>query len=108
MLIDIAKDFSSKPFGRDSRDGKFSGSRFRDDILIKSFRETHRDEVVEVHLDGVLRGYGSSFLDEAFAGLIRCGIDYSDIKRKLKIISDDDGYIEEIWTYIEEEHSRSR
>lgn len=105
MIIDIAKDFSTKPFGRDQSDGKFSGTRFRDEYLIKAFRETEGD--ISVILDGVSRGYGSSFLEESFAGLIRNGIPYDQVKARLKIVSEDSGYIKEIWEYIEEQKIRS-
>lgn len=104
MKIDIAKDFSHKPFGRDDDDGKFNGRRFRQELLMRAFNDNN--EPVEVFLDGVTRGFGSSFLDEAFAGLIRDGVDYNQVKTRLVIRTDDDDYKSEIWDYIEEEHQR--
>ena len=65
--IDISKDFSDVPAGRYKMDGPHSGERFRDDILIPALRT---GEKVEVILDGA-EGYGSSFLEEAFGGLVR-------------------------------------
>lgn len=105
MRIDIALDFSEKPFGRFKSDGKFSGERFRDEFLIPAFNEEQGKIIV--YLDGVSRGYGSSFLEEAFAGLLRSGIDYSEIKRRLVIETSDNDYLHEIWDYIEEHHKYS-
>ena len=66
-LIDIGKDFSEVPGGRHHDDGPDSGQRFREQWLVPALRE---NEIVEVLLDNT-EGYGSSFLDEAFGGLIR-------------------------------------
>jgi hypothetical protein len=65
--ITIATDFSDVPSGRFREDGDFNGERFREDYLVP-FLE--KNEVVHVVLDGA-EGYGSSFLEEAFGGLIR-------------------------------------
>jgi len=65
--IVIAKDFSPYPAGRFVADGKFNGTTFRQDYLVPALSEFDR---VEVEFDGVA-GFGSSFLEEAFGGLIR-------------------------------------
>ena len=104
MKIDIAVNFSPKPFGRDDDDGKFSGKRFREDKLLDAFNQTN--DIITVYLDGVTRGYGSSFLEESFAGLLRNGINYETVKSRLKIDTSDKGYKNEIWNYIEEQHIR--
>jgi hypothetical protein len=65
----VAQQFSRHPAGRTSRDGPFSGQRFREQFLEPSLR---RREKVVVEFEGV-RGAGSSFLEEAFGGLIRDG-----------------------------------
>ena len=65
--IDIGKDFSEVPGGRHHEDGPHSGQRFREELLVPALRKY---DVVEVLLDNT-EGYGSSFLDEAFGGLIR-------------------------------------
>ena len=105
MKIDIASDFSLKPFGRDENDGKFSGKRFRDEKLIPAFRDSQ--ESIDVFLDNVKRGYGSSFLEEAFAGLLRNEITYLEVKNRLNIVTTNEGYMEEIWEYIEEQKERN-
>ncbi|EGQ7795555.1 STAS-like domain-containing protein [Vibrio parahaemolyticus] len=104
MRIDIALDFSEKPFGRFKSDGKFSGERFRDEFLIPAFNEEQGKIIV--YLDGVSRGYGSSFLEEAFAGLLRKQITYAQVKERLVIETVDEDYREEIWDYIEEQWHR--
>ena len=65
--INIAKEFSKYPGGRTSADGDFSGSRFRDQMLVPALKKF---STVVVEMDGTL-GYGSSFLEEAFGGLVR-------------------------------------
>ncbi len=67
MKINIAKDFSKNPAGRYISDGKYSGESFLKNYLIPAVK-TH--DLVELDFTGV-RGYGSSFLEEAFGGLIR-------------------------------------
>lgn len=100
--IRIADDFSRFPVGRDENDGEYNGEKFRKDFLVPSLNEN--DEVT-VYLDGP-KGYGSSFLEEAFGGLIRReGFQKSDIKNRLKIIYDApvyELYKNEAWEYIGE------
>lgn len=67
MTILYVKDFSTTPGARYRNLGKASGEEFRDDVLVPALE---RDKSLIVNLDGV-RGYGSSFLDEAFGGLVR-------------------------------------
>ena len=62
--ISIANDFSVFPGGREPIDGPFSGQEFRDNFLLPIF--TNNEKVI-IDFDGV-RGYGSSFLEEAFGG----------------------------------------
>ena len=104
IKILIAKDFSDVPAGRYRSDGPFSGERFRDDVLIPALR---RDQTVEVWLDGV-EGFGSSFLEEAFGGLVRKGeFPYDDLIQQLSIKANDESlgsFIEEIKGYISAEN----
>lgn len=65
--INIATEFSRYPGGRFITDGKFSGEAFREKFLLPKLKE---NEKVVIQMDGTL-GYGSSFLDEAFGGLVR-------------------------------------
>lgn len=96
-VIDIAKDFSFKPFGRYKEDGKFNGTRFRDEILAPALEN---NDAVEVKLDGVI-SFGSSFLEESFGGLIRSKvIDKETLLKKLIITTIHADYKEEIIYYI--------
>lgn len=71
IVINIAKDFSRVPAGRYRADGKFSAVNFRSDFLVPKLLEAEASNTrLQVVLDGVL-GYSSSFLEEAFGGLVR-------------------------------------
>lgn len=103
--IRIASDYSRYPGGRYRALGKFSGEQFREDHLIPAL-ETN--ENLFVVLDGTV-GYGSSFLEEAFGGLVRSGYKLSDLKEKLVLVANDpeyETYSEEIWQYIREAAAR--
>lgn len=101
-IISISKDFSRYPTGRDDGDGPFNGQKFRVNYLVPALKNS--DHVI-VYLDGP-RGYGSSFLDEAFAGLVtKEGFKKEDLALKLKIKFDKplyQMYEREIWDYINE------
>ncbi|MBZ0096333.1 MAG: STAS-like domain-containing protein [Sulfuricella sp.] len=97
--INIATDFSAEPFGRYPSDGDSNGTRFRDEWLIPALTDS---ETVSVIFDGA-EGYGSSFLEESFGGLVRlCGFAADDLHQRLKLISTDDpSLIDEVWEYID-------
>lgn len=65
--IDIARDFSDVPSGRFPEDGDFNGQRFREEFLVPLLNEKN---FIDIVLDNA-EGYGSSFLEEAFGGLVR-------------------------------------
>lgn len=94
--IHIAADFSPNPAGRVEADGPFSGEKFRESLLLPAFRS---NDVVQVVLDDT-GGYGSSFLEEAFGGLVRAGFSPSQVKEKLQVISSRQIYETKIWSYI--------
>ena len=101
--IDIAKDFSDTPIGRyHPEDGPVTGERFREELLYPALKQ---DGQVTVVIDGT-EGYGSSFLDEAFGGLVRKGyFSAKQLADALKIeCSDPDFAIYRglIWKYISE------
>jgi hypothetical protein len=100
VTIDLARDFSAEPFGRYMSHGPASGERFRSEFLERHLRAG--DQVV-VNIDGVT-GLSSSFLDEAFAGLVRRGVVPADrFFDVVKIISErDPSYIEDIKLYVDE------
>jgi STAS-like domain of unknown function (DUF4325) len=64
-------DFAVSPGGRYIADGAFSGEWFRNEILAPAWQEAvDVSSPLTVELDGT-SGYGSSFREEAFGGLIR-------------------------------------
>lgn len=100
--INLAQQFSRYPAGRLKADGPHSGEKFREDLLAPELRK--RDKVT-VHLDGAA-GYGSSFLEEAFGGLLRHGFDFQTVKSKLILETQDESLAKEIWSYIEDQAKR--
>ena len=95
--IRIAEDFSRVPAGRYRNDGPRSGEAFRQEHLALALREA--DKVI-VYLDEV-EGYGSSFLEEAFGGLVRVeGFSGEELRRSLILKTDDDALKYEIREYI--------
>ena len=84
--ISVSSDFSETPGPRFSGQGDHSGESFRK-RLASALREYDR---VIVNLDGTA-GYASSFLDEAFGGLVRSeGFTKEELKGKLSFISEED------------------
>lgn len=104
--IHVASEFSRFPAGRFRTDGPHSGEKFREDFLVPALRDGKR---VTVLLDGTL-GYGSSFLEEAFGGLVReHGFSANDLHKNLTVHSANDrSLITEIWSYIDEASKRAR
>lgn len=71
MIINVVNDFTDTPGARYKTQGSFSGEEFRDNILYPKFINSLKEKkVLTVNLDGGY-GYGSSFLEEAFGGLVR-------------------------------------
>jgi hypothetical protein len=97
-MISIAKDYTDTPAGRYAADGPYSGERFRNEFLVPALRS---NTAVTVDLDGAL-GYGSSFLEEAFGGLIRIGFRGSDLHARLTINSSIPVYRKRVWRYIDD------
>ena len=96
----FVKDFSEYPGPRKESIGPNSGEKFREKVLAPAIR-ANPDELIVVNLDGT-SGYGSSFLEEAFGGLIRDGIPFD---RVIKIVDniisvEDDSLISEIREYV--------
>lgn len=100
MKIIYVKEFSIFPGARYKHLGPGSGEEFRDDILIPALNK-YTD--IQLNLDGVI-GYGSSFLEEIFGGLIRKNIDENRVLNLAKtlISNDDDLLKEEIQSYVDD------
>ncbi|MDD3053746.1 MAG: STAS-like domain-containing protein [Endomicrobiaceae bacterium] len=110
MKINIAKDYTETPGGRTRKEGKFSGEDFRENILLnKCLNAIDTEEKIEVDLDGGY-GYGSSFLEEVFGGLIRRLFDeqiatdkIKNLKDRIIVKSDEEpALIKQVYTYMED------
>jgi hypothetical protein len=67
----LVVDYAPSPGGRFKSDGPFSGEWFREEVLRPALAAAiQTGDKLTVELDGT-SGYGSSFLEEAFGGLIR-------------------------------------
>lgn len=104
IKLSIAKDFSEFPAGRHPDDGPYSGERFREELLVPRLKSD--GSTVEVDLDGTM-GYGSSFLEEAFGGLVReHRFDLKTLNKCLKFQDSRKIYEKIIWQYIQDENVR--
>jgi STAS-like domain of unknown function (DUF4325) len=94
--INVSQDYTRFPAGRYVSDGRFSGERFRNDFLIPALKSADK---VEIQFDGTL-GPGSSFLEEAFGGLIRAGFAAPDLANRLVVSSSDESLVAEVRQYL--------
>jgi hypothetical protein len=98
-FISMAKQYSRFPAGRFRADGPYSGQRFREEKLVPALRSGGN---VTVDLNGV-SGFGSSFLDEAFGGLVRSGcIGAAESETRIRLLADDESLIAEIREYMKD------
>ena len=82
-----------------------SGENFRSKILERCLAQ---DGDVIINLDET-EGYGSSFLEEAFGGLVRAGHDAEVLLTRLKFVSEEDpSLIDEIVGYIKDAQRRNK
>ncbi|WP_019556513.1 STAS-like domain-containing protein [Thiomicrorhabdus arctica] len=98
--INIKNDYTWAPAGRYTGDGQFTGQGFREKLLVPALNEY--DKVI-VELDGSI-GYGSSFVEEAFGGLVReSNYTLDQLRKSLEIKTTEFPSIQsEIWEYIED------
>lgn len=98
-VIKVATDFFDAPAGRFPEDGDYHGQRFRSEHLLPALEDGGE---VLIDLDDA-EGYGSSFLEEAFGGLVRlCGYTAAELHERLFLKSDEDeSVLQEIWEYID-------
>lgn len=94
-VINIARDFSRAPAGRFISDGPNSGERFREQFLVPALSG---GTAVVLEMDGT-RGYGSSFLEEAFGGLVRRGFAAAELAKRLVFKTKDASLVSEIRGY---------
>ncbi|QFS83966.1 STAS-like domain-containing protein [Roseivivax sp. THAF197b] len=99
-VIRVVQDFHPRPAGRYPADGEGNGTTFRERFLLPALR--NRTPVV-VDLDGA-PGYPSSFLEEAFGGLVREQVKPEVIREFLKFKYSQPGfkrYERRIWEHID-------
>lgn len=100
----LAQDFSRTPGSRYAQEGPFSGEQFRKEILAPMVRAAlSAGDDVEINLDGTA-GYGTSFLEEAFGGLIRNDhFSLKELNRVLRFVSTEEDYlVEDIKGYMQD------
>lgn len=101
IIINIAKDFSDTPGFRYKDQGAFSGEEFRERFLEPHFINPNDQGKIVVILDGTA-GYATSFLEEAFGGLVR-KFGRDKVKNRIDLISKEDNVIlRDVEKYIEE------
>jgi hypothetical protein len=97
IIVNVAKDFTRFPAGRYKRNGDTSGEAFRERFLENPLRQ---GEDIVIELDGTV-GYGSSFLEEAFGGVVRAlHLPAGEVLKHLKIESTDPSLKQEVTDYI--------
>lgn len=105
-VYSIADQFSTEPFGRFTTDGPFSGEHFRENYLLPELESLEDGEVLQVVIDGGVEAYGSSFLTEGFAGIVKHGhMTCDELLSKLEITytdADFEFYKNKIYKYIKE------
>lgn len=93
MQLSIAHEYSKSPAGRYPKDGPFNGERFREELLIPKL-----DAAISAGAKLVVNfadadSYSSSFLEEAFGGVVREGRFSNDqLKKYLELVTTDPAY----------------
>ena len=108
--LKIAEEFSPVPIGRHRSDSKKSGEAFRDDLLFPRVDKAIKEkDVLVIDFEG-MEGLSSSFLEEAFGGLVRVkGLPAETVIKTLKFIpmnSHFDPYIENVKAYIRDAQTK--
>lgn len=110
--INIGKDFSTNPAGRFRSDGEGNGEAFREDVLKNAVLSLKPGEKLEIIIDDEVEGYGSSFLTEGFAGMVKFGyIEGDALIEKIEIVYTDedfDFYKNKILDYIKKAKFNSK
>lgn len=100
VYLNVARDFYKRPAARNIVDGEYSGELFRDILKQKIDEALSKNEKLEVDFSEVTMA-GSSFLDEAFGGMVRQKkITADDFINLLIIKTKKDSWRVEILSYI--------
>ena len=74
LFLNVGAEFSNLPSGRFYSDKTgSSGEQFREELLKVKLSKLKTGQKLTVVLDDQVEGYGSSFLVEAFAGMVKYG-----------------------------------
>lgn len=84
-ILSVALEYSPSPGGRTAEDGKYPADKFRDTFLVPIIAKYPNEQIV-LDLDGG-EGYGTSFLEETFGGLVRLGYSKEQIYHTFEIKS---------------------
>ena len=104
ITINIAKDFAVRPLGRyHPKDGPNTGERFRRDFLVPNLKKSDQKILIDF---GSLKMITSSFMEEAFGGLVREeAFPVDELLERIEFNCSDDFdemYAEEIKGYIKD------
>lgn len=98
--INICNDFSDTPGGRYKNEGSFSGEEFRETILLPEYEKIENtSEQLEINFDNCF-GFATSFLEEAFGGLVREHKKMNTFRKYIIISNDDETIPKLIEKYI--------
>ena len=93
VIVSISRDFNPSPAGRHPQDGPFNGERFREQFLVPALERALQSNSRVIVDFSDADSYSSSFLEEAFGGLIRGGrFAPAEVRRVLELKSDDPVY----------------
>ncbi|MGR6831201.1 STAS-like domain-containing protein [Aliivibrio wodanis] len=92
------KNYTTEPYGRYLSDGHGNGEEYRTEFIIPELKNGHN---LIIDLDGIDDEYGSSFIVEAFANIIRVeGYSYDDFYKRITLKSMHIDWIKEIDDYL--------
>lgn len=105
LVLNIGEKFSQTPSGRFYTDmTESSGEQFREEVLLPLLKSINNNQKLDIILDDEVEGYGSSFLVEGFAGIIKYGyMTKEELINKINLIysdSDFELFKEKIFEYI--------
>lgn len=105
-VIHVARDFYPRPSGRYKKDGNYTGEVFREKLLmpeLDAIQNSGENTFLVVDFSDVTMA-GSSFLEEAFGGLVRTQKYTKNFLKKVLVIESSKRPIigERIFLYIDE------
>lgn len=103
VIINIASEYTKTPGARYIADGQYSGEDFRNNLLEPIYKKClENKEKLTINFDGGY-GYGTSFLEESFGGLVRKGYSSDELLNNLILISNEEPeLINKVKKYIKE------